>query len=146
MLPSGLFIRRSPAGNTALMFPLGAAMEHSQTDECIACTAAVNMHRASSLCSGTWTKTTNPKNPEVAILTNTLACACYFCWRANTPLTNTNTVHIHIYLLHGCNRVHHWRNQWKAKSTVGSSKGPFVCSLSVQQQELLTDNIVLVNP
>ncbi len=46
-------------------------------------------------------KPQTPRNPEVALLTNTLPCACYFFWHPNTPLANKNTVHIYIYLLHG---------------------------------------------
>lgn len=37
----------------------------------------------------------------MALLTNTLPCACYFSWHTNTPQAHTNTVHIYIYLLRG---------------------------------------------
>lgn len=41
------------------------------------------------------------RNPEVAVVTNTLPCAGYFSWHVNTLITNTNTVHIRIYLPRG---------------------------------------------
>lgn len=54
------------------------------------------------LCiKGPGPKPADPKNPDVALLTNTQAYACYCCWQANTPLANTNTVHIYIYLRGG---------------------------------------------
>lgn len=63
-------------------------------------------HYAGSLCSRSGPgdarpKPQTPRNPAVALLTNTLPCACYFSWHVNTPLANTNTGHIYIYLLRG---------------------------------------------
>lgn len=53
------------------------------------------------VCHDAELKPQPPRNPEVVVVTNTLACACYFFWLVNTPIAYTNTAHIYIYLLHG---------------------------------------------
>lgn len=83
-------------------------MERLPNYECIVCQVGVNtLHYALGLCvrplylDDAGLKPQTPRNPEVALVTNTLPCAFYFSWHVNTPLGNTNTVHIYIYLLHG---------------------------------------------
>jgi len=104
---------------------------------------------AGSLSSGTRTKKTQtPRNPEGPLLTNTLPCACYFSWHANTPeLTQIQYTHMHLSTSWQRYRVNHWGNHWRPKSTLGGSRGLFVYRLTPEVNvERLSVNVLSLGP
>lgn len=80
----GFYVSISPVDGKSQSKPM---MEHSKNYECVACTVGINTHHyAGSLCSGTQTKTADPKKSISGLIDqHPPLCLLFFLAREHTP-------------------------------------------------------------